>query len=205
LVGEIVAGHAAAYNDLCESFRGLRYFFLRQVGPLDGDELNQQTIADLFMQIRRGALREPERLPGYVRAMAQRKVAMAIHSRAKSRAREVGLEDVRLPDVSLDPESAAIKHQQVQIAKRILNSLPRQNREVLVRFYLHRHSPEQIQADLNLTENQFRLIKSRAKARFSELCRARLGRRRAPGRASEPTASETTCHPAPSNKIRDSA
>ena len=58
---------------------------------------------------------------------------------------------------------------------RILRSSPPRDREILVRFYLREQTPAEICRDLDLTENQFRLIKSRAKARFVELGRARLG------------------------------
>ena len=180
LVSGVVAGSAAAFTELYQELRGLRYYFQRQVGLPDADDLYQETIVDLFMQIRRGDLREPERLAGYARAMAQRKVAGVISGRSRCRARERSIEDRPLRDFSPNPESAAIKHQQEEIAARILNSLPEQHREVLVRFYLDGHSAEQIQSDLNLTETQFRLIKSRAKARFGELCRARFGKRTEP-------------------------
>ena len=56
-------------------------------------------------------------------------------------------------------------------------SLPKRDREVLVRFYLQEQTAEEICRDLNLTETQFRLIKSRAKARFGELGRRRFGSR----------------------------
>jgi hypothetical protein len=46
-----------------------------------------------------------------------------------------------------------------------------------MRFYLQEQSPRQICRDLGLTPTQFRLTKSRAKARFTELGRARFARR----------------------------
>jgi DNA-directed RNA polymerase specialized sigma24 family protein len=65
----------------------------------------------------------------------------------------------------------------VDLAMRVLNSLPWREREVLTRFYLKEQSPRQICRDMNFTETQFRLIKSRAKGRFTELGRARFARR----------------------------
>jgi DNA-directed RNA polymerase specialized sigma24 family protein len=59
----------------------------------------------------------------------------------------------------------------------VLNTLPRRDREVLVRFYLQEQSPGQICRDMRLTATQFRLTKSRAKARFTELGLARFARR----------------------------
>lgn len=191
LVSEIVAGGATAFTDLYQQLRGLRYYFQRQAGFRDADDLYHQTVVDLFVQIRRGELRDPERLAGYARTMAQRKIAALINDRALGRTRERSIEDRPLRDIAPNPESAAIKHQQEQIAARILNSLPSRHREVLVRFYLDGHSAEQIQADLNLTATQFRLIKSRAKARFAVLCQARLVQKRGPGRADSTPVKQT--------------
>jgi DNA-directed RNA polymerase specialized sigma24 family protein len=88
------------------------------------------------------------------------------------------LEDgIVLRDHSPDPERLAIRSENVEVALRILNSIARRDREVLVRFYLDEQPAEQICREMNLTETQFRLIKSRAKARFGELGKARLSRR----------------------------
>jgi DNA-directed RNA polymerase specialized sigma24 family protein len=60
---------------------------------------------------------------------------------------------------------------------RVLNAVPKRDREVLVRFYLKEEDPDIICREMELTETQFRLIKSRAKARFGELGRTRLANR----------------------------
>jgi DNA-directed RNA polymerase specialized sigma24 family protein len=48
--------------------------------------------------------------------------------------------------------------------KRALRELTPKDREVLERFYMREQSKRQICRELNLTETQFRLLKSRAKA-----------------------------------------
>jgi hypothetical protein len=45
---------------------------------------------------------------------------------------------------------------------------------VLIRFYLDEQTPDVICRDMGLTETQFRLIKSRAKARFGGLGKRRF-------------------------------
>jgi RNA polymerase sigma-70 factor, ECF subfamily len=57
---------------------------------------------------------------------------------------------------------------------RILRSIGKRDREVLIRFYLEEQTPERICREMGLTETQFRLIKSRAKARFGELGKRRF-------------------------------
>ncbi|HVV44178.1 MAG TPA: hypothetical protein VHC72_03210 [Bryobacteraceae bacterium] len=51
----------------------------------------------------------------------------------------------------------------------MLNGISRRDRDILNRFYVLEQSQEQICADMGLSYNQFRLLKSRAKARFGEL------------------------------------
>jgi RNA polymerase sigma-70 factor (ECF subfamily) len=52
--------------------------------------------------------------------------------------------------------------------------LPARDKEILTRFYLREQSQEQICAEMSLTETQFRLLKSRAKARFGEIGKKKL-------------------------------
>jgi DNA-directed RNA polymerase specialized sigma24 family protein len=64
-----------------------------------------------------------------------------------------------------------------QIAARILVAMPASQREVLIRFYLQRQEPGEIQRAMRLSATQFRLMKSRAKAYFGERGRAYGGSR----------------------------
>ena len=82
-----------------------------------------------------------------------------------------------LSDHQPDPERRVIEQEGQDVALRMLNSLPKRDREVLVRFYLQEQTAEEICRDLNLTETQFRLIKSRAKARYGELGKRRFSKR----------------------------
>ena len=77
-------------------------------------------------------------------------------------------------DAGQDPERLAIDRQNLDLAVRLLRSLPIRDREVLIRFYLKEQTPEQICSEMDLTETQFRLIKSRAKARYGELGQRRF-------------------------------
>ena len=59
--------------------------------------------------------------------------------------------------------------QRLDIARRVMNGISRRDREILERFYVHEQPQEQICAEMSLSYNQFRLLKSRAKARFGEM------------------------------------
>jgi DNA-directed RNA polymerase specialized sigma24 family protein len=137
-------------------------------------------VHDIFLivaqAIRGGELREPERLMGYVRTVVRRQVAGYIESAMQSRRKQTGLDKgMPLPDRRSDPERSAIERQNVELAMRVLNSVRKRDREVLIRFYLKEQTAPEICHEMALSDTQFRLIKSRAKTRFGELGKSRLG------------------------------
>jgi RNA polymerase sigma-70 factor (ECF subfamily) len=81
-----------------------------------------------------------------------------------------------LSDWREDPERNVIAMQRAEIARKVLNGVSRRDRDILNRFYVLEQTQEQICAEMGLSYNQFRLLKSRAKARFGE-----MGRRLAAG------------------------
>jgi RNA polymerase sigma-70 factor, ECF subfamily len=179
LVERIRAGEPAALEELYGVFsKGIRFYLCRQLGPQDLDDRVHDLYLTITKAIQNGELREPERLMGFVRTVVRRQVITHINVKVISRRSVTNLEDGSgLRDYTPDPERLAIQHQNSDIALRILNSISRRDREVLIRFYLSEQSPEQVCREMELTETQFRLIKCRAKARFGEMGKARLLRR----------------------------
>lgn len=179
LVQRIQANDPSGLEELYRVFTtGIRFYLCRQLGPQDLEDKVHDAFLTITQSIRRGDLREPERLMGYVRTVIRRQVAGYIATAVDSRRNRVDPDrSPMLRDRRPDPERIAIERQNVDLALRILQSLPRRDREVLMRFYLKEQSPRQICRDLRLTQTQFRLTKSRAKARFAELGRARFAQR----------------------------
>ena len=68
----------------------------------------------------------------------------------------------------LGSEAMAVRRKHQEIATRILVAMPARDREVLIRYYLDGHAANRIEADLGVTETEFQLIKSSAKARFAQ-------------------------------------
>src|SRR5690349_2897638 len=179
LVSRVQRGEEAGMEELYLIFaRGIRYYLCRQLGPQELDDKVHDSFLIVVQAIQRGELREPERLMGFVRTVVRRQVAAHIDQAVHTRRQQVGLESgTAVVDLNRDPEETAIHLQHEQIAKRVLNSISKRDREILTRFYLLEQSQEQICDQMNLTETQFRLLKSRAKARFGELGKRRLTRR----------------------------
>lgn len=181
LVERIKTEDQSGMEELYRVFsRGVRFYLCRQLGPQDLEDKVHDTFLIVVQAVRRGELREPERLMGFVRTVVRRQVAAHIDQAVHSRRQQVGIENGTIVvDLNRNPEQTASQQQHEQIAKRVLHSIAKRDREILTRFYLLEQSQDQICAQMNLTETQFRLLKSRAKARFGELGKRRLGRRTA--------------------------
>jgi RNA polymerase sigma factor (sigma-70 family) len=155
--------------------RGIRFYLCRQLGPQELDDRVHDTFLIVVQAIRRGDLREPERLMGFVRTVVRRQVAAHIDGLVHSRREEVEIDiNSRLPDTTWNPEQTLASRENIALMRRVLESLSRRDREILVRFYLQEESQDQICREMELTETQFRLLKSRAKARFGELGKKKL-------------------------------
>jgi RNA polymerase sigma-70 factor, ECF subfamily len=176
VVERIRSGDPSGMAELYQVFsKGVRFFLYRQLGPRDLDDKLHDVFVIVAQAIQRGDLRDPERLMGYVRTVIRRQVAGHIEDAIQERRNHADLEGTLvLADHHPDPERGAIERQNDELAMRILRSIGKRDREVLVRFYLDEQTPERICREMGLTETQFRLIKSRAKARFGELGKRRF-------------------------------
>jgi RNA polymerase sigma factor (sigma-70 family) len=148
------------------------------LGPQELDDKVHDTFLIVLQAIRRGELREPERLMGFIRTIVKRQIAAHIDNAVQCRRDFQDLEPGgSLPDARESPEECVISLQRVEIMEAVLRSISRRDREILTRFYLMEQTQEEICAEMDLSDTQFRLLKSRAKARFGELGRRTLTRR----------------------------
>ncbi|HEV8042211.1 MAG TPA: sigma-70 family RNA polymerase sigma factor [Bryobacteraceae bacterium] len=176
LVERIHKGDESGMEELYRLFgRGIRYYLCRQLGHQELDDKVHDTFVIVVQAIRRGELREPDRLMGFVRTVVRRQVAAYIDEAVHSRRDELNLDlGVRIADRRSDPEQTAAFRQKVEFMLEVLRSLSERDREILTRFYLDEQSQETICGEMDLSETQFRLLKSRAKARFGEVGKRRL-------------------------------
>lgn len=179
LVERVRNGDPSGLEDLYKVLsKGIRFYLCRQLGPQDLDDKVHDIFLIISQSIQKGDLREPERLMGYVRTIVRRQVASHIDTMMQTRRNQTDLEHgMTLSDYQPSPERRIMDQESLELAMRMLNSLHKREREVLMRFYLNEQSPEQICSEMELTETQFRLIKSRAKARFGELGKRRLAQK----------------------------
>ncbi len=170
LVSGVRTGDPDAMAELYGIFaKGIRYFLLRNLGPEDLDDKVHDCFVIVTQAIQNGDLREPERLMGYVRTVVKRQIAAAIDNAVQQRRTRADFEDsmFSVSDRRENPERSVIALQRAEIARKVLNGVSRRDREILNRFYVLEQSQERICAEMGLSYNQFRLLKSRAKAESS--------------------------------------
>jgi len=179
LVERIKRNDTAALEDLYKTFsRGVRFYLCRQLGPQELDDKIHDTFLIVVQAIQRGDLREPERLMGFVRTVVRRQVASHIESAVSTRREIVDVDGAtNIFDADHSPEEKAMAQQRIGIMHEVLEEIIPRDREILKRFYIQEQPQEQICRELGLSETQFRLLKSRAKARFGEIGRRRLASR----------------------------
>jgi RNA polymerase sigma factor (sigma-70 family) len=176
LVRNIRSGDANAMEKLYQVFaRGIRLYLCRQLGLQDVDDKVHDTFLIVVQAIKNGELREPDRLMGFVRTIARRLVAGHIDQMVHRRRDNVPVESgIAISDNAATPEQDVLGREKVDIMFEVLRDLSGRDRDILTRFYLYEQSQDSIMREMNLTPTQFRLLKSRAKARFAELGRKKL-------------------------------
>ncbi len=178
LVERVQAGDATGLEELYRIFsRGIRFQLCRALGSQEVDDRVHDVFLVVVQAIQRGDLRDPERLMGFVRTVVRRHVAGQIEQSQQTRRDMLDIESgAAVADHMPTPEEELLQEEKVAIMREILMELSHRDREVLERFYLREQTQEEICADMRLSETQFRLLKSRAKARFGETGRRKLAR-----------------------------
>lgn len=178
LVRRIVAGEEPAEAELVERCgRTLRFLARRFTRhEADADDLYQETLMLALEKIRRGELREPERLAGFLRALVKN---LGIQ-RYRRRSHEVERPADQLSDLQDDsrpnPLGGLLYRERARLARRLLAELnvPR-DRDLLFRYYIAEESSSRICSDLGLDAEHFYRVLHRARQRYRRLWEERAG------------------------------
>ena len=157
--------------------QGFRFRFLRAISYQEVDDKIHEAFLHVVRAIRRGDIREPLRLMGFVKTVINREVAKEIRQAVQARRH---YDDSKagsfVADVSQNQQQNVIDRENAKLLERTLWELQDREREVLTRFYLLEQTKDRICAEMSLTPTQFRLLKSKSKAKFGVLGKKRLGR-----------------------------
>lgn len=167
-----MAGESAAEEELVSRYKhGISIIIDGIVkSPSATEDVFQETFRIAIQKTRRGDVRQPERLSGFVCSVARNAAIDYVR-----RARKTGhLDEVhhaeRIPDPAPSQLEEILNREKALIVRRIIGELnQKRDRDVLLRYFVAEEDKDKICADLELTRAQFNKVIFRAKARFKEL------------------------------------
>jgi len=181
LAAKILAGDREAEEELFYRYQGGVAIVVRRITKNShaAEDLSQDTFQLALEKIRRGDLRDPERLSGFICGIARN---LAIdHLRRVKRLEAMNRADaIRfVSDPEPDQLGLLLRKEKAQAIRQILNELePARDREMLYRFYLTQDDKEQICHDLGLSSLHFNRVLYRARERFKVLYEKRSHKER---------------------------
>jgi RNA polymerase sigma-70 factor (ECF subfamily) len=190
VVENVRSGHPEGLDQLYRVFCILSASLRLRVGFRDFDDRMHDIFLVVVEAIRDGKLREPGALSSYIHGIALRSLWTDITLRKRRERLSDSLRQwVVSNQHSPNPEEVLTVREQDQTIGDLLGTLSSREREILIRFYLYEQPKEKICQELDLTETQFRLTKSRAtqrlraigEKRHSRKCLSLNRKRRRPG------------------------
>jgi len=180
LASRIRIGDRQAEAELVARYqRGVTLLLRRSAGdPSLAEDLAQETFRIALEKIRRGDLREPEKLAGFLCSLARNLSIEHFRKASAHRASGPPPEDSVRGDEP-DPLERLLRAEQARIVRGILSELPTErDRQILLRFYLAEEDKAAICRDLGLTNLHFNRVLFRARERYRELFDERAKRMR---------------------------
>lgn len=172
LVKRIIARDPHAEEEMVLRYRNGVYQIIYQVihNHTAAEDLCQESLMKALEKIRRGDLREPERISGFICGIA-RFIALGYIRKTRS---SIKVEDVdaadHIPDPAPDPYEQALDKEKARIVRKVIGEMRVQrDRDVLSRYYILEEEKNEICADLGLTRDQFTRIIFRAHKRYKEI------------------------------------
>ncbi len=169
LVDRIRAGEREGEVDLVRRFgRGISMLLRRLVAdPHRQEDLYQETLRLLIEKVRRGEIREPEKLGGFAAAMARNLVRDQGRRYARRKTDPAGDTLEPLPDPGLGPLGQLLRSEKVGFVREVLADLPTaRDRELLTRHYLTQDDKQHICQDLDLSPAHYDRVLYRARQRY---------------------------------------
>jgi RNA polymerase sigma-70 factor (ECF subfamily) len=172
LVSRIRAGDQQAESEMVESYDRIVKSIIRRgvANASEASDLYQETFYIVIESIRRGAIREAERLSGFVCGVAKNRVIKYFQRAARQESSIETEEAVLLQRSESNQFEDLLKKEKAKLVRQVLKEMTNERDiQLLSRFYLAEEDKEHICADLGLTSLQFNLVLHRARQRYKEL------------------------------------
>ena len=186
LVQQIHAGNPLAVEELYEIINsGVRFKLLSEVAFHEVNDRTHNILLIVLQAIQTNRIRNSGALLSYIQTVTNRQISSHIREMVEARKRLSPLECSALSNYH-DGDSATVAishHQREEILLAAFKTLRETDQEILRRFYIDEQPMKFICEDMGLTETQFRLNKSRAKAKLVAAGQKMLKLQRIPPRS----------------------
>ena len=170
LVACIQRGDSQAEDELVRRYQsGVKIILTRSSRDRSVvDDLCQDVLRLAIEKVRAGAVRDPERLSGFVAALARNRAIE--HFRRQDTREALQAHDRTEPAIPPPQLDRILARERAEIARIVLAQLDSdRDREILERYYVEEEGKDRICADLGLTSLHFNRVLFRARRRYREL------------------------------------
>ena len=178
LVKRIIAGDSAAEEEVVRRYNQGVAIIIDQIVRSRSvtEDLSQDTFKIVLAKVRRGDLREPERLSGFVCSVARNTALDYIRRTRHLKNQEAIGKAEQIPDPAPNQLDNVLRQERAKVVRQLINELKqKRDRDLLLRYYVAEEEKDTICADLGLTRAQFNNVIFRATARFKELYVRKIG------------------------------
>lgn len=172
LVNRIVAGDLAAEDELVRRYQHGVAVIIEQIvrNRSITEDISQDTFRIVIAKVRRGELRDAERLSGFVCGVARNTAVAHIRKLRHSQNHHTIADADHITDPTPNQLDKVLRDEQSKVVRQLINELKqKRDRDLLFRYYIGEEDKDKICQDLGLTRAQFHNVIFRATRRFKEL------------------------------------
>ncbi len=179
LVKRLIAGDSAAEEEVVRRYNQGVAIIIDQIVRSRSvtEDVSQDTFKIVLAKVRRGDLREPERLSGFVCSVARNAAVDYIRRTRHLKNQEAIGDAEQIPDPAPSQLDEVLRQERAEVVRQLIKELKqKRDRDLLLRYYIAEEDKDKICRDLGLTRAQFNNVIFRATARFKELYVRRIGK-----------------------------
>jgi RNA polymerase sigma-70 factor (ECF subfamily) len=132
------------------------------------EDLSQETFIRVIANLRKdGGVRQPERFGAFVNSICN----YVLQEHYRSSAKNQPMEEVHMeiPDKTLDLEGMLVTKQSAEQVRRVLDGMPKRDRELLRAIFLEEKEKDTVCKELGVDREYLRVLVHRAKDKFRAL------------------------------------
>ncbi|MGH9641041.1 MAG: RNA polymerase sigma factor, partial [Terriglobales bacterium] len=131
------------------------------------EDLRQETYIRVFVRVRKGEVRQPERFGAFVNSICNH-VLMEFY-RTSSKTSPWDDSYLELPDKAVDTEGLMVTKQSKEAVRKLIKELPKRDRDLLTAYFLEEKEKEEVCERFGVDGDYFRVLLHRAKDKFRVL------------------------------------